>query len=87
MQYADISGTAKLKLHWTPPAGVPDEGVNAVIPGSVWTQDYGLANGSTTDDSAPSGVAGVSRRVRPLVCRGRSLIRPVLRRRECCRYS
>jgi RHS repeat-associated protein len=60
VQYADISGTAKLELHWTPPAGAPGAGVDAIIPGSALTPDYGLANGSTTDDSAPSGVAGVS---------------------------
>lgn len=60
VQYADISGTAKLELHWTPPTGAPGAGVDAIIPGSALTPDYGLANGSTTDDSAPSGVAGVS---------------------------
>lgn len=55
LQYADISGGANVKLQWTTPAGA-----TVVVPGSALTPDYGLANGSTTYDSAPAGVSGVS---------------------------
>ncbi len=55
IQYSDISGTAKLQLHWTPPGGVDE-----IVPGSALTPDYGLATGSVTADSAPTGIAGVS---------------------------
>jgi RHS repeat-associated protein len=55
VQYADISSTAKLELHWTPPGGT-----DAIVPGTALGPDYGLANGSTTDDSAPTGIVGVS---------------------------
>jgi len=50
LQYADISGAASLQLKWTKPGGV-----NEVIPGTALTPDYGLANGTTTYDSAPAG--------------------------------
>lgn len=50
LQYADISGAASLQLKWTKPGGV-----NEVVPGTALSPDYGLANGSTTYDSAPAG--------------------------------
>ena len=50
IQYADVSGPASLQLRWTKP-----NGVNEVVPGTALTPDYGLANGTTTYDSAPAG--------------------------------
>jgi RHS repeat-associated protein len=50
LQYADISGGASLQLKWTKPGNVTE-----VVPGTSLTPDYGLANGSTTYDSAPAG--------------------------------
>ena len=54
LQYADVSGAASVQLKWIKP-----NGLNEVIPGSALKPDYGLANGTTTYDSAPS-IAGVS---------------------------
>jgi RHS repeat-associated protein len=55
LQYLEIGSGATLQLKWTRPNGVTE-----VIPGGYLTPDYGLANGSTSYDSAPTGVAGVS---------------------------
>ncbi len=55
LQYADISGTAKLQLTWTKP-----DSTTEVVPGTALSPDYGLPNGSSTEDSAPAGVSGVS---------------------------
>ena len=55
IQYVDVSSTAKLQLYWTPPGGT-----ETLVPASAFSPDYGLANGVTTEDSAPTGVTGVS---------------------------
>jgi YD repeat-containing protein len=55
LNYFEQTGNANLQLYWTPPGGT-----ETIIPGSALTPDYGLANSSTTDDSAPAGVTGVS---------------------------
>jgi len=55
VQYWDDSSTASLALYWTTPGGTHE-----IIPGRALTPDYGLTTGGTVDDSAPTGVSGVS---------------------------
>uniref|UniRef100_UPI00286C075F PA14 domain-containing protein n=1 Tax=Salinibacterium sp. TaxID=1915057 RepID=UPI00286C075F len=55
LQYREGTGNALLQLHWVRP-----DGVSELVPGSALKPDYGLANGTTMFDSAPTGVAGVS---------------------------
>ena len=54
VEYADWTEGAKLELQWK-------SGTNSLapVPGSALTPDYGLANGSLTDDSA-MGASGLS---------------------------
>jgi len=54
LQYADVSGPASLQLKWIKPGGV-----NEIVPGSALKPDYGLANGTTRYDSAPT-VSGLT---------------------------
>jgi RHS repeat-associated protein len=56
LQFREATGPAKLELQWK----VPGSSNWVTVPGTALTPDYGLANGSTTYDSAPTGVAGVS---------------------------
>ncbi|WP_151199612.1 PA14 domain-containing protein [Cryobacterium sp. LW097] len=55
VQYMNQTGPSTLVLNWTPPGGTKQP-----VPGSALTPDYGLATGSTVDDSAPVGVAGLT---------------------------
>ncbi|MDJ0336717.1 PA14 domain-containing protein [Cryobacterium sp. PH31-O1] len=55
VEYFDLTGAARLELHWVLPGGTTQ-----LIPGSALTPDYGLATATLTDDAAPVGVAGVS---------------------------
>ncbi|MFM9876579.1 MAG: PA14 domain-containing protein, partial [Rhodoglobus sp.] len=50
LEYADLTGTASLQLHWTKPNGTTE-----IVPGSALKPDYGLANGTATEDAAPAG--------------------------------
>ncbi|MBD8729437.1 hypothetical protein IFT45_16015, partial [Frigoribacterium sp. CFBP 13707] len=54
VHYLDNTANAALGLYWTGPGLA-----KSVVPGSALTPDYGLQTSSTTDDSAPAGVAGV----------------------------
>ncbi|MBX3100119.1 MAG: VCBS repeat-containing protein [Salinibacterium sp.] len=51
LEYADFTGTARLRLDWKAPSA-PDY---APVPVAQLKPDYGLAVSSTTDDSAPTG--------------------------------
>lgn len=55
LHYWEDTGGASLQLLWTRP-----DGVTEIVPGTALSPDYGLANGTTTYDSAPVGVSGVS---------------------------
>lgn len=55
LEYHQTSSTASLQLYWTPPGGS-----RALIPGSALSPAYGLTTSTQTDDSAPTGVSGVS---------------------------
>ncbi|MBG6213245.1 MULTISPECIES: PA14 domain-containing protein, partial [unclassified Cryobacterium] len=55
VEYFDLTGAARLELHWVLP-----DGTTQLVPGSALTPDYGLATATLTDDAAPVGVAGVS---------------------------
>ncbi|MGB3414790.1 MAG: PA14 domain-containing protein [Microbacteriaceae bacterium] len=54
LHYADISGGAKLQLHWTVPGAA-----EAIVPGTALNPDYNLVTSSIGYDSAPSGIAGL----------------------------
>jgi RHS repeat-associated protein len=53
--YGQGTGTAQLVVSWSGP-GIS----NAPIPGSVLSPNYGLVTSTHTEDSAPSGVTGIS---------------------------
>ncbi|WP_153001788.1 PA14 domain-containing protein [Curtobacterium oceanosedimentum] len=55
LQYREVTVDAALALEWK----IAD-GATAIVPGAVLSPDYGLATTSTTDDQAPTGVAGIS---------------------------
>jgi RHS repeat-associated protein len=50
LHYWEQAGGASLQLHWTRP-----DNVTEIIPGSALKPDYGLANGTKTEDAAPAG--------------------------------
>lgn len=55
LEYADVSSTADLALQWFLPVDVETTTpLSTVVPGQYLTPDYGLANLTTTDDSAPA---------------------------------
>ncbi len=54
IEYADYSGTARLRLDWK----VPGASGYVPVPVAQLSPDYGLAIRSTTEDSAPAAFAG-----------------------------
>jgi hypothetical protein len=54
--YSQNTGPALLKLSWTAPGTT----TSVVVPGVDLSPDYNLVTSTHTDDSAPSGIAGVS---------------------------
>ncbi len=55
LAYQQLTAGASLQLLWTPPGGT-----QTVIPGADLSPNYGLGTGTQTDDSAPTGVTGVT---------------------------
>jgi len=56
IQYAEFTGSANLHLRWKQGA----TGTYSVVTGSALTPDYGLVTKTTTDDSVPTGVSGLT---------------------------
>jgi RHS repeat-associated protein len=56
IDYLDNTYNAVLSLRWK----TPGTDASVVVPGMYLTPDYGLVTSTTTDDSAPAGVADVS---------------------------
>ena len=63
LHYREATGSAKLELQWK----TPGSSTWATVPGSALAPDYGLANGATTEDSAPAGSGLVDSQVPDLV--------------------
>jgi len=55
VDYSEQTSFASLKLEWS-----YNGGLDAIVPGSSLTPDYGLSTSTTGDDSAPADVTGVS---------------------------
>jgi RHS repeat-associated protein len=58
VEYAEHNGDANVQLNWIRPSMAA--GTWEVTPGTALTPNYGLSTGSTTYDSVPTGVAGVT---------------------------
>ena len=54
-----------MHLVWTGVAKVPGSGTWTTVPGSALAPDYGLANGTVTEDAAPAGSGPAPLRARP----------------------
>ncbi|MCS5718562.1 PA14 domain-containing protein [Herbiconiux sp. CPCC 205763] len=57
IDYAENTGSANVQLNWWKPGAATWE----VTPGSALTPDYGLETTSINYDTAPTGIAGISR--------------------------
>ncbi len=55
VEYYELTSSANIKLQWS-----LNGAAASVIPGTALHPDYGLRTGSTVDDSAPSGITGIS---------------------------
>jgi RHS repeat-associated protein len=60
LNYWEATGAAQLRLAWTPPGGS-----QVIIPGTALGPDYGLVTGTFAEDSAPSGIAGLTNELVP----------------------
>jgi RHS repeat-associated protein len=56
IDYGQTTGYAYLGLTWTPPG----TSTSVLVPGADLSPDYGLTTATHTDDSAPSGISGIT---------------------------
>lgn len=56
IDYQDFTGASRLTLTWTTPANA----TFSTVPGTQLKPDYGLTTSTSADDSAPTGIAGIS---------------------------
>ncbi|GAB7304519.1 hypothetical protein MAFF212519_23980 [Clavibacter michiganensis] len=63
IEYFEVDLSAMLQLKWA----TPSQAGFTIVPGSSLRPDYGLPSTTTVDDSAPSGITGVSNALVPSV--------------------
>ena len=56
IEYSELTGSSLLRLAWI----TPSNGTFTVVPGAHLRPDYGLVTSTTAEDSAPTGITGIS---------------------------